>query len=77
MSDKHRVQFDFTPEAYQRMCELVDDAGLENKAHLLREALRLYEWFSERHRAGDVFLVRSPDGKVVEMVKLFGEPEGH
>ncbi|HET8852392.1 MAG TPA: hypothetical protein VFN02_07690 [Ktedonobacteraceae bacterium] len=43
---KQRVQFDFTPEALKRLEDLKDRVDASTKAEVLRNALRLYEWFA-------------------------------
>ena len=42
---KTRVQFDFTPDALQRLDEIKEATGATTRAETIRNALRLYEWF--------------------------------
>ena len=42
---KERVQFDFSPEALQRLDEIKMKIGAATRAETVRNALRLYEWF--------------------------------
>ena len=41
---KERVQFDFTPEALQRLDEIKQKSGASTRAETVRKALRAYEW---------------------------------
>lgn len=41
---KERVQFDFSPEALQRLDEIKQKTGATTRAETVRNALRLYEW---------------------------------
>jgi hypothetical protein len=42
---KQRVQFDFSPEALQRLEDLKELVDASTKAEVVRNALKLYEWF--------------------------------
>jgi hypothetical protein len=44
MSDKQRVQFDFTQESYDRIKVIQESTGAANLAGVLRESLKYYEW---------------------------------
>ncbi len=64
---KHvRLQFDFTHDAYQRLCEIRSLSGHESSAELIRDALRIYEWLYEARRPGESLLFPSPN-KVFEI----------
>lgn len=41
---KERVQFDFSPEALQRLDEIKGKVEATTRAEVVRNALRLYEW---------------------------------
>lgn len=41
---KERVQFDFSPEALQRLDDLKEKIDAATRAEVVRNALRLYEW---------------------------------
>jgi len=42
---KERLQFDFSPEALQRLDSMKEKTGAATRAETVRNALRLYEWF--------------------------------
>jgi metal-responsive CopG/Arc/MetJ family transcriptional regulator len=42
---KERVQFDFSSEALQRLDDMKTRTGAATRAEVVRNALRLYEWF--------------------------------
>jgi hypothetical protein len=44
-TQKHRVQLDFAPQAFERLQEIKRLAELTSNAEAVRNALRLYEWF--------------------------------
>ena len=68
---RHRVQFDFSPEAYERLKALQHRANVQTYADLVRNALRLYEWFLE-HKDEDYRLALvGDDDKVREIELLF------
>jgi hypothetical protein len=46
-STKQRIQFDFTPEALRRLDELKEQVEASTKAEVIRNALKLYEWFAQ------------------------------
>jgi metal-responsive CopG/Arc/MetJ family transcriptional regulator len=41
---KERVQFDFAPEALQRLDDIKQKTGAATRAETVRNALRVYEW---------------------------------
>jgi hypothetical protein len=41
---KERVQFEFSPEALQRLDEMKDKTGASTRAETVRNALKVYEW---------------------------------
>jgi hypothetical protein len=51
-SEKHRVQFDFAPEALERVDRLVEVTEATTRADVVRNALRIYEWLVEKAREG-------------------------
>ena len=66
---KHRLQFDLTPEALEELDALKDAVGAATRAELLRNALRLYAWFMEKRQEGyDLELRKGKDVKEVEVL---------
>ncbi len=45
MSEKERVQFDFTPDALDRLDQIKAATGATTRAETVRHALKVYEWF--------------------------------
>jgi vesicle coat complex subunit len=64
-SNKQRVQFDFSPEALQRLEELKDKLDASTKAEVIRNALKLYEWFALQIDPSYIVQVEDKDGKIV------------
>jgi hypothetical protein len=48
LSKKHRIQLDFSADAYKRFCEIRELGDIENNAELIRRSLRLYDWYLTR-----------------------------
>lgn len=44
---RHRLQIELSPEAYQRLLEIRSKSDAASNTELVRNALRLYEWFQE------------------------------
>lgn len=70
MSDKVRVQFDFTKEAYDELTALQRAIGVPTKAETVRHALRLLQWITEEVGSGGEILLRS-DGKMQRAIFPF------
>jgi hypothetical protein len=47
-TSKQRVQFDFSPEAYKRLKDLKEKTDASTNAEVVRNALKLYEWFIDQ-----------------------------
>lgn len=62
----HRVQLDFSPEAYERLLEIRKRARLSTNADTIRSALRFYEWLVTDVNPNSIIKVCSPDGEVLE-----------
>ena len=50
--EPHRIQYQFTPEAFERMKALREKTGASTYAELVRNALRIYEWVHEQEQQG-------------------------
>lgn len=68
-ASRQRVQLDFSNEAYNRLKQLRERSDARTNAELVRNALRLYEWYlntkDERYR---IHLVRDNEVKEVEII---------
>ena len=58
---RHRVQFDFTAEGYKRLLRLKERAEAQTNAEVVRDALRLYEWFLARKSEGHKICIVKDD----------------
>jgi hypothetical protein len=68
--ESKRIQFEFSPDALERLNRMKDLTDASSYAELVRNALRIYEWFVQQERAGyDIGLVK--DDTLVKTVKLF------
>jgi hypothetical protein len=64
-----RVQLDFTPEAFERLKDIRNLADAKTNAEIVRNALRLYEWFLRRKRQDyRIQLVKDDTVKEVELM---------
>ncbi len=60
--DKHRVQFDFAPDALKRLDTLVAQTGAASRAEVIRRALALLDKVLEVNESGDELIVRDASG---------------
>ncbi len=67
---RKRLQLDFSAEAYSRLEELRQKAGgQKNNAELVRDALRLYEWYLTRRAEGyKVQLAKNGETTTVDLL---------
>jgi len=66
---RQRVQLDFTPEAFERLQEIKEIADVKTNAEVVRNAIRLYDWFLQQKRADYKFqLVKDNRVKEVELI---------
>jgi metal-responsive CopG/Arc/MetJ family transcriptional regulator len=66
---KIRVQFEFTPEALQRLDELKAATGASTRAETIRDALRLYEWFVDVADRNSTIKIVDENNEVVSQFK--------
>ena len=62
---KQRVQFDFSPEALKRLEDLKEHTDASTKAEVIRNALKIYEWFVTQIDPEYVIEVQDKEGKTV------------
>lgn len=66
---RHRLQLDFSREAYNRLVDLRGRSEARTNAEVVRNALRLFEWFLDQKRNGyKIQLVKDNEVKEVEIV---------
>jgi predicted DNA-binding protein len=66
MANVHRVNVNFSEDAYEQLTELAERKG-KTVSDLLRDAIALERWFDETNREGSRVLVER-DGKVREVI---------
>lgn len=49
---RKRVQFEFAPDSFERLQRIKDTTGAPTYADVIRNAMRLYEWFITQQHAG-------------------------
>jgi hypothetical protein len=67
-STRHRVQLDFTPEAFERLRTLRERSEAQTNAEVVRNALRILEWFiTEKEKGARIQVI---DGDTIREVQL-------
>lgn len=66
-SVRRRLQLDFSEKAYKTLTELKEKADVKTNAEVVRNALRLYEWFLDQ-KGAKIHIVRDDSVKEVELV---------
>jgi hypothetical protein len=62
---KQRIQFDFTPESMKRLESLKEKTDATTKAEVVRNALRLYEWFVTQIDPTSTVEVKDKEGETL------------
>jgi hypothetical protein len=69
-TEPKRIQFEFSADAVERMNRMREQTDASSYAELVRNALRVYEWFIQQEKGGyDIGLVK--DETLVKTIKLF------
>lgn len=68
LGDRKRVQLDFSPEAFRRLEQIKELADASSNAEVVRNALRIYEWFLEQKR--NEYKIHLVKGNTVKEVDL-------
>ena len=66
---RHRLQLDFSTEAYERLLRIRDRSEATTNAEVVRNALRLYDWFLEQRSKHVRFQIVEDD--LVKEVEFF------
>ncbi len=69
VSSKQRIQFDFTPEALKRLDDLKDRVEASTKAGVIRNALKLYEWFVTEIDPNYILDVEDKEGHTIFRIR--------
>lgn len=64
-----RVQFDFSPEAMQRLDEIRQMAGAATRAEVMRNALRMYAWFITETEPDSTIKIINGNGELTSVFK--------
>jgi hypothetical protein len=68
-ADRQRVQIEFTPEVSARLREIKQMAGVKTNADVVRNALRLFDWFLKQRQGGwQLQLVKGDTVREVEVI---------
>ncbi len=67
--DKERVQFDFAPEALDRIDDMKDRIGATTRAEVIRQALRVLEWFITETEPNDTITISNSDNEIIAKFK--------
>jgi hypothetical protein len=68
-SVRKRLQLDFSDKAYEKLNLLKQKADVKTNAELVRNALRLFEWFLEqKEENAKIHVVRGNEAKEVELI---------
>jgi len=62
---KQRVQFDFSPEALQRLDALKEKIDASTKAEVIRNALKIYEWFATQVDPNYIIEIKDQEGNTI------------
>jgi hypothetical protein len=68
---KERVQLDFSADALDRLDELKEKVGASTRAEVVRQALRLYEWFVNETEPDSTIRITDSGGETTSMFKAF------
>lgn len=67
--NRQRVQLEFTPDAMERLRQIRELASASTNAEVVRNALRIYEWFLKQKAEDYKFqLIKDDQVKEVELV---------
>jgi hypothetical protein len=69
--DRHRVQFEFSPEAYAELQRLRAGTHTKTFAEVVRNALRLYAWYDDQRKQGYKFVLIKDDQTAKEIEIMF------
>lgn len=66
---KERVQFDFFPEALQRLDNIKEKTEAATRAEVIRNALKVYEWLVNELDPDSTIKVLDKDDKEIAIIK--------
>jgi hypothetical protein len=69
VNTKQKVQFEFTSDALRRLDGLKDEVEASTRAEVVRNALKLYEWFVAQAKANRIIDVQDEDGHSLRRIE--------
>ncbi len=67
---KQRIQFDFTAESMKRLENLKEVTDATTKAEVVRNALRLYEWFVTQIDPNSTLEIKDKEGETLYKIPV-------
>jgi metal-responsive CopG/Arc/MetJ family transcriptional regulator len=71
ITDKARVQFDFSKESLDKLDEIVEKVNASTRAEVIRRALTLFTEILAAEKRGAKVMFREQDGTLVQVMPLF------
>ena len=65
---ERRIHISLSPEAQKRLADLVKATEAASTAEVIRNAIRLYEYFLQVKIEGEDIYTRTPDGELKKLV---------
>ena len=69
--ERYRVQLEFTDDGMKRLTRLREELDARTNAEIVRNALRLYEWYAAQKKESRKIHVISTDGTAKEVEFVF------
>ena len=71
---EYRITFIFAENAFLALQQIKKLTKAASDAVVIRDALRMYRWYLEAVRDGNIIILRKPDGSFVEEIFDFSDP---
>ncbi len=71
----HRVQLDFSAEAYEKLNELKEHLHVSSSAEVIRDGLGMIQLAINHKEKGDKILIEREDGSQAEVIFSFFPPD--
>jgi hypothetical protein len=68
---RQRIQIDLSPAAQKLLQQMKQRSNASSNAEVVRNALRLYDWFQTQLQEGKKIRVKEPDGTEKEVEFVF------
>ena len=68
-SRRHRVQLEFSAQAFADMVSFLPDANAESAGDFCRQAVKFYRWYlSEKRRGAQLYVKREGEASAVALI---------